>query len=83
MDFQQDVKRALADHFGEFVTASESVTDSGLHVMRVVTTGKIAELSIDWVYYHVTDNQGRRALLRVTPTNRTWPTGSGRSTSRC
>ena len=41
VDFQQDVKRALADHFGEFVTASESVTDSGLHVMRVVTTGKI------------------------------------------
>jgi hypothetical protein len=60
VDFQQDVKRALADHVGEFVTASESVTDSGLRVMRVVTTGKIAELSIDWIYYHVTDNQGRR-----------------------
>ena len=61
MDFQQDVKRALADHFGEFVTASESVTESGLHVMRVVTTGKISELSIEWVYFHLTDNQGRRA----------------------
>jgi hypothetical protein len=61
VDFQQDVKRALADHFGEFVTASESVTDSGLHIMRVVTTGKISELSIDWVYYHLTDDQGRRA----------------------
>jgi hypothetical protein len=60
VDFQQDVKRALADHFGEFVTASESVTDSGLRVMRVVTTGKTAELSIDWIYYHVTDDQGRR-----------------------
>ena len=60
VDFQQDVKRALADHFGEFVAASESVTDSGLRVMRVVTTGRTAELSIDWVYYHVTDDQGRR-----------------------
>jgi hypothetical protein len=61
VDFQQDVKRALADHFGEFVTASESVTENGLHIMRVVTTGKISELSIEWVYFHLTDNQGRRA----------------------
>jgi hypothetical protein len=60
VDFQQDVKRALADHLGEFVTASESLTDSGLRVMRVVTTGKTAELSIDWIYYHVADDQGRR-----------------------
>jgi len=60
VDFQQDVKRALADHFGEFVTASESVTDSGLRVMRVVTTGQIDGLSIDWVYYHVMDDAGRR-----------------------
>jgi hypothetical protein len=61
VDFQQDIKRALADHLGEFVTASESVTDGGLHVMRVVTTGKVSELPIEWVYYHLTDNQGRRA----------------------
>ncbi|MHB8863489.1 MAG: hypothetical protein ACYC6N_13890 [Pirellulaceae bacterium] len=61
VDFQQDVKRALADHFGEYVTASETVTDSGLHVMRVVITGKISELPIEWVYYHLTDEQGRRA----------------------
>lgn len=60
VDFQQDVKRALADHFGEFVTASESVTDHGLRVMRVVTTGQAKDLSIDWIYYHVTDEQGRR-----------------------
>ncbi|MHB8971883.1 MAG: hypothetical protein ACYC3X_00195 [Pirellulaceae bacterium] len=61
VDFQQDVKRALADHFGEFVTASESVTESGVHIMRVVATGKISELPIEWVYFHLTDNQGRRA----------------------
>jgi hypothetical protein len=61
VDFQQDIKRALADHMGEFVTASESVTESGLHVMRVVTTGRVSELPIEWVYYHLTDNQGRRA----------------------
>lgn len=60
IDFQQDVQRALADHFGEFVTASESISDSGLRLMRVVTTGKIDGLAIDWVYYHAADEQGRR-----------------------
>lgn len=63
VDFQQDIQRALANHFGEFLTASESRTDDGIHVMRVVATGKEAEtaLSIDRVYYHLIDPQGRRA----------------------
>lgn len=60
VDFQQDIQRALSERFGEFVTASESKTDTGLHVMRVVTTGMVDQLSIDWVYYHLTDDQGRR-----------------------
>ncbi len=63
VDFQQDIQRALANHFGEFLTASESRTEDGVHVMRVAATGKEAEtaLSIDRVYYHLTDPQGRRA----------------------
>jgi hypothetical protein len=60
VDFQQDIQRALSNRFGEFVTASESKTDGNLHVMRVVTTGVVDDLPIDWVYYHLTDNQGRR-----------------------
>lgn len=60
IDFQQDVKRALTDHFGQFVTASESVTDNGLRLMRVVTTGKVDDLPIDWVYYHIMDDAGHR-----------------------
>jgi hypothetical protein len=60
VDFQQDIQRALSDRFGEFVTASESKTDTGLHVMRVVTTGVVDTLPIDWVYYHLTDERGQR-----------------------
>jgi hypothetical protein len=62
VDFQQDIQRALANHFGEFLNASESRTDDGIHVMRVAATGKEADsaLAIDRVYYHLTDPQGRR-----------------------
>ncbi len=61
IDFQEDVKRALDANFGEFVAASESLTDGGLHVMRVVATGTISDLAIEWAYYHLSDDQGRRA----------------------
>ena len=61
IDFQQDVKHALDKNFGDFVTSSEEVNDQGLHVMRVVASGMISDLSINWVYYHVTNNQGLRA----------------------
>ncbi len=61
IDFQNDVKRALDADFGEFLAASESLTDSGLHVMRVVASGNISDLSIEWVYYHLSDDQGHRA----------------------
>ncbi len=60
VDFQQDVQRALDKHFGEFITASESITDTGLHVMRVETTGQTNGLAIAWIYYHVSDDTGRR-----------------------
>jgi hypothetical protein len=60
LDFQEDVKRALDANLGEFLAASESLTDGGLHVMRIVATGKISDLSIDWVYYHISDDEGRR-----------------------
>ncbi len=61
VEFQQDVKNALEANFGEFVTASESLSDSGLHIMRVVATGRTSDLSIDWVYYHISNNESRRA----------------------
>jgi hypothetical protein len=59
--FQQDIKRILDENFGEFVTASESQTDEGLHVMRVVASGTVSDLPIHWVYYHVRNPAGRRA----------------------
>ncbi len=61
VDFQQDVKKVLDKSFGEFVTANESVNENGLHVMRIAANGMISDLSINWVYYHITNNEGQRA----------------------
>ncbi len=60
VDFQQDVQKVLDKDFGEFITATEEVNESGLHVMRVVANGNTSGLAINWVYYHITNDQGRR-----------------------
>lgn len=66
IDFQQDIRRVLDKRLGEFITASESVNDNGLHLMRVVVHGQVSDLPIEWVYYHLSDDQGRRASFVCT-----------------
>ena len=59
--FQQEIRRALDKDFGQFVEASQSVMDRGLRVLRVVASGAVSELPIQWTYYHVSDDLGHRA----------------------
>jgi hypothetical protein len=59
-EFQQDIKKALAENFGQFVEATQTTTDSGLRVMRVTVAGEASELPIHWIYYHVSNDDGRR-----------------------
>ncbi len=69
-EFQEDVRRALGDSFGEFVEAKQFADDAGRRVLRVVAhgsvRGKSAELPIRWTYCHVADKQGRQAALTFT-----------------
>jgi hypothetical protein len=60
-EFQQDVKKALDEGFGEFTAASESLTNHGLHAMRIVATGQTADIPIQWIYYHFSSEKGQRA----------------------
>lgn len=64
--FQEDVKRVLGKNFEEMVEATEETGDNGLRVLRVVVAGKVGELTIQWTYYHLSDEQGRRASFVFT-----------------
>ena len=64
--FQQDVKRVLGRNFEEMVEATEEVGENGLRALRVVVTGNVGELPIQWVYYHLSDDARRRASLVFT-----------------
>lgn len=58
--FQREVEQALGEHFRQFVTASQSMTEDFHQVFRVVATGEVDKLPIQWDYYHVADLNGRR-----------------------
>jgi hypothetical protein len=64
--FQEEVKRVLGKNFEEMVEATEETGDNGLRVLRVVVAGKVGELTIQWTYYHLSDDHGRRASFVFT-----------------
>lgn len=64
--FQTDVKRVLGKNFEEIVEATEEQDGNGLRGLRVVVAGKVGELSIQWTYYHLSDDLGHRVSLVFT-----------------
>jgi hypothetical protein len=68
--FQEEIRRALDKTFGQFIEASQTVTDRGLRVLRVVAAGIVSELPIQWTYYHICDDRGRRVSCVFTMESR-------------
>lgn len=64
--FQRDIEKSLGEKFGQFVTAKEETDSAGRRVFRVVATGKVSELPIQWVYYLYTTKSGRRLSVAFT-----------------
>ena len=64
--FQQDVKKTLSDQLTGLVGADQQVSSSGLKVMRVVARGAVANVPIQWVVLHFSDDSGRRVLATFT-----------------
>ncbi len=65
-EFQADVQQNLGEQFGQIVEASQSESPGGNRILRVVVSGMASELSIQWIYYHISDDQGRRAAMAFT-----------------
>lgn len=69
-DFQDDVRKALGDNFGEFVAARQSVNGNGIRVLRVEAEGAVLgetdKMPIRWIYYHLADRNGRQAAVTFT-----------------
>jgi len=64
--FQADIKKALGQQFGQFVSAKQTTTPRGYLLYRVVADGKVSELPIRWHYYLLADRSGRQVVFAFT-----------------
>ncbi len=58
--FQQGIRESLGESIDQIVDTQETSTAKGDEVLRVVATGNVSSTPIQWVYYHVTHEDGRR-----------------------
>ncbi len=65
-EFQEEIKKALGENFVQFIGASQGISESGLRVLRVSVTGQASELGIHWIYYHISNDEGRRVSFVIT-----------------
>lgn len=65
-EFQDDIKQSLAKTFRQFAEASQTTTDDGLRVLRVAAVGESNGLAVQWNYYHVSNEAGRRLAMVFT-----------------
>jgi hypothetical protein len=64
-EFQKDVSEAVKASSGQIVDAQTESTDEGGEILRVAAAGVVSDVSLNWIYYHITDAQGRRAAMVV------------------
>jgi hypothetical protein len=64
--FQADVGKVLGQNLAGIVKAGEKMSEQDYRVCRVEAMGKVNELDIQWIYYHVTDKDGRGAAFAFT-----------------
>lgn len=64
--FESDIQKSLGEQFGQFVESSQSENELGYRVLRVVVVGVVSKLPIQWTYYHISNDEGRRVSYVVT-----------------
>jgi hypothetical protein len=65
-EFQRDIQNSLGTNFGQFVSASQSTSEAGYTILRVVAHGVVSQLPIEWIYYLIADDKGGRVSLAFT-----------------
>lgn len=63
---QQEIRQSLKNNAPTIVEASERVTSNKLKLMRVLVSGQSEEVPIQWVYAHLSDDNGQRLSLVFT-----------------
>lgn len=61
--FVSDVKKSLEGMMSELLESTESLTSSKLRAIKVTSRGTVQGVDIVWIHYHLSNDNGRRAVL--------------------
>ncbi len=75
--FQQDIRKTLGEQLSDLVSADESISETGLRVLRVTAAGAVEGVPIQWTLLHLSDDSGRRLLATFTMEASNVPTFAG------
>jgi hypothetical protein len=64
--FQEDIRKALGNSFGQIQEAGRDAADASRQVYRVLVAGQVSDVPIQWQYYLVSDQQNRSMALVFT-----------------
>jgi len=67
--FRRDIREKLGDRFGKYQASTTVTTDQGVTMDRLVIDGVQGMLPIRWIYFRLTDAEGRRAVAVITLEN--------------
>ncbi|GIW94016.1 MAG: hypothetical protein KatS3mg110_2057 [Pirellulaceae bacterium] len=64
--FQQEILSALRPYSGQILETTEGVNRNQVRVLRASAVGLVGERSMQWYFYHLSDDEGHRASLVFT-----------------
>lgn len=68
-DFQAEIKKSLGKRFDHFETVAEGKGVGGMKMLKVIVSGTVSDLPIQWRYYLAIAPDGRRLALSYTMEN--------------
>ncbi|MCU0711248.1 MAG: hypothetical protein MUC43_04255 [Pirellula sp.] len=61
--FVADVKTSLSGSSAIVRESSEKVTSAKMRAVRVESHGRVKDVDVIWIHYHISNDEGRRAVL--------------------
>jgi hypothetical protein len=58
--FEEEIRQALGTSFGSITESDASTTPQQLRQLRVTAGGTVSQVPIQWMYYHLNDDDGNR-----------------------
>jgi hypothetical protein len=58
--FQEEILATLKEHSGQILETQQGENEHGVRVLRATASGVVGETPMHWIFYHLSDDFGRR-----------------------